>query len=179
MPFIPPNRYWPRPDWKQVLKMLGGGFGNWPAPVGSWQLDLVAYQQKRDGGMPLLKAWSQAGMSIDNAKKSLMQALPAANNLSGLIPPEIFSRVLARTRASDVDPDDDAADAIVENSPAGAAATFSLAGARSKTATRKAAKSAKRKVPKRKSAKSPKRKAAKPKAPKRKVAKRKAGRRRT
>ncbi len=30
MPFIKPNKYWPRPDWKQMLKMLGMIAGSAP-----------------------------------------------------------------------------------------------------------------------------------------------------
>jgi hypothetical protein len=160
MPFIPPNRYWARPDWKQVLKMLGGGFGNWPAPVGSFQVDLVAYQQKRDGGMSLLKAWTAIKMRSRKARESLMTAEPRPNNLSGIIPPEIFSRVLARSRATTIDPTDDAADAIVENPPQAALASFKAMAGKAPLRT----KAAKRKAAKKKSAKSTKRKTAPRKA---------------
>ena len=161
MPFIPPNRYWARPDWKQVLKMLGGGFGNWPAPVGSFQVDLVAYQQKRDLGMSPLEAWTAVKMRPKKAKDSLMTADPLPNNLSGIIPPEIFSHVLARSRATTVNPNDDAADAIVEDPPQAALASFKVMASKAplrpkatkrKAAKKKAAKSAKRRAAPRKAA---------------------------
>ena len=128
MPFIPPNKYWPRPDWKQVLKMLGGGFPPWNAPVGSFQLDLLVYQQKRDAGMDLLKAWTQVKMSRKNAGRSLMTAEPLPTNLSGLIPPEIFSYVLARSRstAAKPDPTERADDAIVVPPPKAGAAKYKV-----------------------------------------------------
>jgi hypothetical protein len=170
MPFTPPNRYWPRPDWKPLLEALGGLVGTWQAPLNSFQFDLLTYQQNRGLGMSLMKAWIQVKMSPEHAKKSLLTAPPAANNLSGLVPPNLFSRVLARSRATKIDPNDDAADAIVEKPPEGAVAEFKALASQAAPAQRK---TAKRKTSKRKPAKSVKRKAAK-----RKVATRRSGRHR-
>jgi hypothetical protein len=104
-----------------------------------------------------MKAWTQVKMSPEHAKKSLLTAPPAANNLSGLVPPNLFSRVLARSRATKIDPNDDAADAIVEKPPEGAVAEFKALARQAAPAQRK---TAKRKTSKRKPAKSVKRKAA-------------------
>ena len=173
MPFIKPNKYWPRPDWKQMLKMLGGGFPPWHAPVGSFQLDLLTYQQKRGGGMLLPKAWAQVKMSRKNAERSLMTAPPMPNNLSGLIPPEIFSRVLARSRstAAEPDPNEEAVDAVIVDPPQAGVAKYKAAAA--KFAATMSAEGAPR-TAKRKAAG----KAAKPKSAKRKTAKRRTATRR-
>jgi hypothetical protein len=52
-------------------------------------------------------------MTPQNAKKALLTMSPKLNNDSGLIPPEIFSRVLARSRATTIDPNDDATGVVI------------------------------------------------------------------
>jgi hypothetical protein len=108
MPFTAPNRYAPREDWDHRLKMIG------PA-VGSWQFDLVVYWQWRDTQKrELQECWTSLGMTPDNAQKALMTADPRPTNDSGLIPPEIFSRLLARSQATSIDPKDDVSPVIIE-----------------------------------------------------------------
>jgi len=108
MPFTAPNRYSPREDWAPRLKMIG------PA-VGSWQFDLVVYWQWRDTqNRELKECWESLKMTPDNAKKALMTINPRPTNDAGLIPPEIFSRLLARSQAASIDPDDDVSPVVIE-----------------------------------------------------------------
>lgn len=106
--FTAPNRYAPRSDWEHKLRMMG------PAP-GTWQFDLVVYWQWRDtADRELQECWTSLRMTPQNAKKALLTAKPKPNNDSGLIPPEIFSRVLARSQAAGIDPNDNVANVVIE-----------------------------------------------------------------
>jgi hypothetical protein len=108
MPFTAPNRYSPRTDWKEKLIYSS-------PQAGSWQSDLVIYWQWRRAGEPLAAAWSDLRMTRTNAQHALTTSTPRYENDSGLIPPEIFSRVLARSRAQDINPNDDVADVVIED----------------------------------------------------------------
>lgn len=113
MPFIAPNRYWARPDWEHVLLHIG------PSP-GTFEHDLVVYWQwRKHGGKSVQEAWTDLRMRPEIAKKALRKDDPLPNNTSGLVPPELFSRVLARSRATVIDPNDIAPDAVVEDPPQG------------------------------------------------------------
>lgn len=105
--FTAPNQYSPRSDWEHRLRQMG------PAP-GSWQFDLVVYWQWRDTqDRDLQECWTSLRMTPQNAKKALLTMRPKPNNDSGLIPPEIFSRVLARSRATTINPNDDVTGVII------------------------------------------------------------------
>lgn len=104
MPYTEPNRYSPRSDWDQRLR----NYGPTPPPTVSWQFFMVLYWEWRtQGHRSLMDAWTDLRMPIDLAKKSLMKTAPAPHNDSGMIPPEIFSHVLARARAKVINPNDD------------------------------------------------------------------------
>ena len=111
-----PNRYQPRAKWKAKLDH----WVQFPSgAAGSWQADIGLYWRWRTlQGTSLMDAWTQLKMSPNNAATSLH---PHAAD-SGLIPPELFSRVLARSRATTVDPADNVADVIIDDEPAAAAA---------------------------------------------------------
>jgi hypothetical protein len=53
-------------------------------------------------------------MTPTNAQHALTTSAPRFENDSGMIPPEIFSRVLARSRASGINPNDDVAGVVLE-----------------------------------------------------------------
>jgi hypothetical protein len=104
MPFTEPNRYSPRSDWAQRLT----DYGPTPPPANSWQFDMVLYWQWRNSGhRSLMDAWTDLRMRIDHAKQALMKVAPTPNNDSGMIPPEIFSHLLARSRSTVINPGDD------------------------------------------------------------------------
>ena len=107
MPFTAPKNYSPRTDWEAKLLYSS-------PPAGSWQSDLVIYWQWRRAGEDLLPAWTDLRMTPTNAQHALMTSAPRFENDSGMIPPEIFSRVLARSRASGINPNDDVADVVLE-----------------------------------------------------------------
>lgn len=90
--FIEPNRYQPRAGWKTKLDL----WVQFPPPnVGSWQNDIGIYWRRTTKeGMSLEEAWADVNMSSNNAKTSLN---PSSTD-TGMIPPELFSRVLARSR---------------------------------------------------------------------------------
>jgi len=96
MPFTEPNRYSAREGWKQALITMVGGIG---LPLNSWQVLLHMYVDKRRT-KSVSKAWSEIGMSRGKASAALLKAAPTPTNFSGLIPPELFSRVLALAQGS-------------------------------------------------------------------------------
>jgi len=109
--FSPPNNYRPRAKWRNKLD---GWVQFPPSPVGSWQADISLYWRWRTlQGMSVFDAWRQLRMSPNNAATSLH--VNAVDR--GLIPPELFSRVLARSRASTIDPNDDVADVVIHPEP--------------------------------------------------------------
>jgi hypothetical protein len=70
-------------------------------PVGSWQADISLYWRWRTiDGMSVEAAWTKLSMHSNNARAALNPE-PA---YAGLIPPELFSRVLARSQESAIDP---------------------------------------------------------------------------
>jgi hypothetical protein len=136
MPFTEPNRYWPRPDWKERLRSTRG-IG---LRLDSWQAQLVLYWVWRASGRcPLRKAWTDLAMTPEHARMSLLTDQPTPTNDSGLIPPEIFSRVLARSRATSVNPNDNVEHVILED-PAGygGGASFSARARRGPSAPKEA-----------------------------------------
>lgn len=111
MPYTP-ARYSPRDDWERRLQTI-------TPPAGSWQADLVAYWQLRKSGQtPLRQAWADVAMSPEHAKAAIkaQTAEPTASNDSGVVPPEIFGRLLARSVAKTIDPDDEM-DIVLEPAP--------------------------------------------------------------
>lgn len=108
--FIPPNRYAPRPAWAQVLTSIG-------PKMHTPEFDLVAYWQWRTlpTPRPIDQAWADLRMTVETAKKALAMSTkePDAVNMSSIIPPEIFSRLLARARGS-TNPSEIADDAVLE-----------------------------------------------------------------
>jgi hypothetical protein len=114
--YIASNRYQPRAKWKDKLD---GWVQNPPPNVGSWQVDISLYWRWRTlQGMSVMDAWTQLRMQPNNAATSLH---PHSVD-RGLIPPELFSRVLARSRATATDPNDDVAGVIIDPEPAAATA---------------------------------------------------------
>ena len=109
--FTEPNQYEPRAGWRLTL-------AQWvlepPAAGGSWRQQIREYWRWRTvDGMSLGAAWEELSMTPDSARSALD---PGAPN-SGLIPPELFSRVLARSRAADIDPDDNVDDVTIAPTP--------------------------------------------------------------
>jgi hypothetical protein len=99
--FTAPNRYQPRAGWKAKLD-------TWaqfpPGAAGSWQDDIsIFWRWTTKEGKSLSQAWADLDMSRNNALTSLE---PNSTD-SGMIPPDLFSRVLARSQGS-TDPDDQA-----------------------------------------------------------------------
>jgi hypothetical protein len=144
--YTPPNRYQPRANWRAKLDSWAqSGTPN----AGSWQADITLYWRWTTlEGSSLMEAWTRLRMQPVNARSSLD---PNSTD-RGLIPPELFSRVLARSRAKAIDPNDNVADVIIEDPPkARQAGLARKKRAKRKTSKRKSAKSAKRKSVKRKS----------------------------
>ena len=109
--YTPPNRYQPRAKWRDKLDSW---VQNPPATAGSWQMDITLYWRWTTlQGMSLMDAWAQLRMHPNNAASSLHP-----NSIDrGLIPPDLFSYVLARSRATTVNPNDDVADVIIDPEP--------------------------------------------------------------
>jgi hypothetical protein len=109
--YTPPNRYQPRAKWRDKLD-------SWvqfpPGNAGSWQVDITLYWRWTTlQGLSLMDAWTQLRMHPNNAATSLHP-----NSVDrGLIPPELFSHVLARSRATTIDPNDDVAGVIIDPEP--------------------------------------------------------------
>jgi hypothetical protein len=109
--YTAPNIYRPRAGWKAKLDQ-------WvqfsPGAAGSWQVEMSLYWRWRTlQGMSLMDAWTQLRMSPNNASTSLNR-----NSVDrGMIPPELFSHVLARSRASGINPTDDVAGVVIHPEP--------------------------------------------------------------
>jgi hypothetical protein len=109
--FVEPNRYQPRAKWRDKLDMW---VQHPPGNVGSWQVDITLYWRWTTlQGLSLEEAWEQLRMSVNNAKTSLHP--DAADR--GLIPPELFSRVLARSRAMGIHPNDNVDPVVLDPEP--------------------------------------------------------------
>ena len=109
--FTPPNIYRPRARWKNKLDQ----WVQFPTgAAGSWQVEISLYWRWRTlQGMSLMDAWTQLKMHPNNAATSLDR-----NSVDkGLVPPELFSHVLARSRATTINPDDDVADVDIHPEP--------------------------------------------------------------
>jgi hypothetical protein len=114
--FVEPNRYQPRAGWKARLD-------SWvqfsPGAAGSWQVDMSLYWRWRTlQGLTVTEAWTKLQMHQNNARSSLD---PNSAD-KGMIPPELFSRVLARSRAAAIDPNDEVVPVIIDAEPTPAAA---------------------------------------------------------
>ena len=108
--FTEPNRYEPRAGWRQTL-------AQWveesPGAADSWQQQIAVYWRWRTlDGLSLTDAWEELGMKPMAAKAALAQSTD-----SGLIPRELFSRVLARSRANVVSAGDNVANVIIAATP--------------------------------------------------------------
>ena len=110
--YTEPNRYQPRPGWKAKLD----GWVQFPPPnVGSWQNDIALYWRwTTEEGESLTDAWTRLRMQPVNARSSLD---PHSTDI-GLIPPDLFSHVLARSRAAGINPNDDVAPVVIDAEPA-------------------------------------------------------------
>jgi hypothetical protein len=108
--FSEPNHYEPRSGWRLTL-------AQWvqspPGDEGSWQHQISFYWRWRTlDGMPLRACWTELGMDPATARAALA---PSAD--SGLVPPELFSRMLARSKATGIDPNDNITDVIIAKTP--------------------------------------------------------------
>jgi hypothetical protein len=82
--------------------------------AGSWQVDIMFFWKwTTREGMSLEDAWDRLEMHPRNARASLH---PHAWD-KGMIPPKLFSRVLARSRARKIDPDDIVDPVELEDAP--------------------------------------------------------------
>ena len=152
--YTPPNRYWAIANWRLELLRLN------PNP-GSWEFDLQKYQTLRDEGCPLIDSWTKVNMSITNAQNARVLYCPNEWNHSSLIPPEIFSHLLARSMGKSIQ---DEVPVVLEEEPATCVDPKLHFWIPRRTAAKVAkAKAPKRKAPKRKITKGAKRKAAKAK----------------
>lgn len=109
--FTEPNRYEPRNGWRETL-------AQWvqspPGDEDSWQHQISLYWRRRTlDGASLRDAWKELGMEPATAKT----ALDPNSTDSGLIPWELFGRVLARSRADTIDPDDNVTDVTITPTP--------------------------------------------------------------
>jgi hypothetical protein len=105
--FTPPNRYKPNKNWQSRLE-----FWEPAPPAASWQSDMITYWTwRKNDHKALIVAWDDLEMRPENARTALD---PASGSDRGLIPPEIFSRVLARSEADGIDTDDDVEDVIID-----------------------------------------------------------------
>lgn len=109
--FTEPKMYEPRLGWRLTL-------AQWveqpPGAPNSWQHQISIYWRWRTlDGLALREAWKELGMEPATAKAALD---PNAAD-SGLIPPEVLSRVLARSRAKDVNPKDEVDDVEIPETP--------------------------------------------------------------
>ena len=109
--FTEPNQYEPRNGWRQTL-------AQWvqepPGAEDSWQHQIGLYWRRRTlDGVSLREAWKELDMEPATAASALDPASPD----SGLIPSELFGRVLARSRANHIDPNDNVADVIITPTP--------------------------------------------------------------
>ena len=108
--FTEPNRYEPRGGWRATLAEWGRSP---PGPEGNWRNDIALYWRWRTlEGRPLGDAWKALGMEPTDAQAAL-----AASPDSGLVPTELFSRMLARSRADEIDHNDDVADVVIAATP--------------------------------------------------------------
>lgn len=110
MPYVPP-RYAARADWQHKI-VNGGGGGN----VNSWVVDIINYWTWRSPPHPqtLDEAWQRLRMTRDHAGNTFSTQPPLPTNDVGLAPPEVASRIFARSLANSVDP---ATDTLLDLDP--------------------------------------------------------------
>lgn len=109
--FTAPKMYQPRPGWRLTLAQW---VNEPPGAADSWQHQIATYWRWRTlDGLTVREAWKELRMKPATARA----ALDPARADRGLIPPEVFSRVLARSRATGVDPDDDVLDVDIAKRP--------------------------------------------------------------
>src|SRR5262245_18802789 len=103
--FTAPKTYEPRPGWRRTLC----DWSNEPAGgPGSWQQLISDYWGWRTvEGLFLLEAWKK----LDMPRAAAIDALDRNSPDSGLIPPELFGRLLMRSQGSTT-PEDNIADPI-------------------------------------------------------------------
>ena len=94
--FTEPNRYEPRAGWRETLE-------EWmrtpPGAEDNWQYKISRYWSWRTlHGLSLREAWKELRMEPATAKSALDPTSPD----NGRIPGELFSRVLARSRATTI-----------------------------------------------------------------------------
>jgi hypothetical protein len=94
--FTEPNRYEPRAKWREELEK----WMNDPPAEESWQQLISRYWTWRiHHSLSVREAWRELRMEPATAKAALDPASPD----SGFIPPELFSRVLARSQADTIE----------------------------------------------------------------------------
>ena len=107
MPYFAPH-YGPRDDLDTMLPNAGTGNS-----TNSWVFDMLVYLQLTTPPRPLepRAAWRRLRMPRDHARAALSQARqpPKPNNLSGLVPPVLLTRLFACALADSVDADTEAA----------------------------------------------------------------------
>ena len=68
MPFTEPNRYWPRPDWKEKLRSTGGiglRFDSWQAQLFLyWAWRATGRRPHRDHLVP--SSWTATSFRLEN-----------------------------------------------------------------------------------------------------------------
>ena len=109
--FTEPNRYEPCAGWREML-------AQWvqlpPGAEESWQHQISVYWRWRTlDGMSLREAWEELGMEPTTARA----ALDPLSTDSGRIPWELFSRLLARSRATNVNPNDNVTNMVITPTP--------------------------------------------------------------
>jgi hypothetical protein len=111
--FTEPNQYEPRAKWRETLD---DWMKNPPTDEQSWQYKISRYWSWRIlQSLSVREAWRELRMEPATAKSALDPASPD----SGRIPPELFSRVLARSRATTIKPTDNVDPVIITQTPAG------------------------------------------------------------
>ena len=108
--FTEPNQYEPRAGWRRTL-------AEWaqspPGNEASWQHQIGMYWRWRTvNGLWLREAWEELGMKPATARATLVDSMD-----SGLIPPEVFSRLLARSQATSVNPESNVANVVIAPTP--------------------------------------------------------------
>jgi hypothetical protein len=111
--FTEPNQYEPRLRWRETLE-------DWmkdpPADAASWQHRISRYWSWRIlQSLSVREAWRELRMEPATAKLALDPASPDV----GRIPPELFSRVLARSQATTIKPTDNVDPVIIAKTPPG------------------------------------------------------------
>jgi hypothetical protein len=109
--FTEPNQYEPRAGWRETLEQW---MKNPPPNQQSWQHQISRYWRWRIlHGLSLREAWRELRLPPATAKLALDPASPD----SGRIPRELFSRVLARSRATTIKPSDNVDPVIIAKTP--------------------------------------------------------------